>query len=206
MFTRRVGAVAAMALTTLILTGCGAPPWETTGSTTAPTTSSTPRPTISTEVNELASGNAVHSIAAGDVALTATYWSTLGMDQWKTSAQKPLSFSISGALGTDDGQQVYLSRVSLAAEVTGPDGPLESPQTITDTSTITPGYLIKAPYSYSQTFIIPAVDPAATSIVFTLTYEILVQATPTSAEYAKQTAVDTLTVTVVPETLPDDEG
>jgi hypothetical protein len=43
-------------------------------------------------------------------------------------------------------------------------------------------------------FTIPAFDAAATSVSLTITYEMLLQTTPTSTQYAKQTATDDLSI------------
>jgi hypothetical protein len=199
---RRSLGAAALAITLgATLAGCGQAPWlALSSSTPTPTSSSvktpTPTPTIATVVNELATGSAEHKLQAGDVALTAKYWSTLSMDQWTAEANKPISFSLQGVLGTDDGQAVYLSRVSVAPAVGGPTGELPSISPLTDQASIAPGYSIKSPYSYSQTFILPAVDPKATSITLSFTYEVLIQTTPTSTDYAKQTASDQITIAI----------
>ena len=179
---------------TLALTACGTPPWEQAGAGGG----STPKPTstgeITTVINELAAGSTKHQLTAGNIGLDVTYFSTLNMGEWTADANKPLSISMSAALTGDEGQAVYLSRLGLAVAVYGPDGVLTGPSPLNDTSTVAPGYLVKTPYSYSQTFVLPALDPAATYIKLSLTYELLLQTTPTSAEYAKQTATDNLTI------------
>ncbi|MDF2492983.1 MAG: hypothetical protein K0Q58_1561, partial [Microbacterium sp.] len=53
-----------------------------------------------------------------------------------------------------------------------------------------------SPYSYSQTFNVGEVPAEATFVTVQFTYDYLVQTTPTSSEYAKQTASDTLTVAI----------
>jgi hypothetical protein len=197
-------AVACAALGTALavtLSGCGTAPWAVgTTSAATPTKTSTatptPKPTIESIINELATGSAQHQLVAGDAAITANYWSTLSMDQWTAEANKPISFSLVAALGTDQGQGVFLSRVSLVVAVSGPTGSLDAPAALTDQSSVAPGYDIKSPYSYSQTFILPAIDPSATSITLSFTYELLIQTTPTSATYAKQTATDQITIAI----------
>jgi hypothetical protein len=197
-------AVACAALGTALavtLSGCGTAPWAVgTTSAATPTKTSTatptPKPTIESIINELATGSAQHQLVAGDAAITANYWSTLSMDQWTAEANKPISFSLVAALGTDQGQGVFLSRVSLVVAVSGPTGSLDAPAALTDQSSVGPGYDIKSPYSYSQTFILPAIDPSATSITLSFTYELLIQTTPTSATYAKQTATDQITIAI----------
>ena len=66
----------------------------------------------------------------------------------------------------------------------------------TDTSAVSPGYLVLSPYSYSQTFNVGAVPADTAAVQLQFTYDFLVQTTPTSKEYAKQTASDTLTVAI----------
>jgi hypothetical protein len=120
------------------------------------------------------------------------------MGDWTAAANKPISFSVSAALGTDDGQGVYLSKVSIIPAVNGLTGALDAPASFVDQSTLPNGYVMKAPYSYGQTFVIPAVDPTATSLTLSFTYELLIQTTPTSTTFAKQTASDQVTVALVP--------
>ena len=181
----------------LLWSGCSAAPLQTREAqqTVIVDTPPTAFP-LETVVNELATGSGLHSLTAGDVALSANYWSTLGMDKWTASANKPISFSLQGKLGTDDGQAVYLARVSVETTVEGPTGALPAPSHFSDSATISPGYLIKSPYSYSQTFTVPAIDPKATSATFSLTFELLVQSAPGSSNYAKQTATDQIVVAI----------
>ena len=197
----RVAATTLALASALALSACGTAPWDQPGfNTSSATPTSSARPTapatITPIINELASGSARHTLQAGDIALTLDYYSTLSMDQWTAEANKPLTFSLTGALGTDDGQSFYLSRVTLTPGVDGPLGSLTAPAPLTDQASVPPGYYIKSPYSYSQTFILPALDPAATSITVSFTYEILLQTAPGSGDYAKQTATDQLTIAI----------
>jgi hypothetical protein len=194
---RWAGAGLALAAT-LALSACGTPPWTEPGADGS-TPTPTPKPTaaeITTVVNELANGSTQHLLSAGDITLTVDYFSTLSMDEWKADANKPLSISMTANLGHDDGQRVYLSQMNVLVAVYGPDGALTSPAALADRATVNPGYLVKAPYSYSQTFVLPPVESGATYVTLSITYELLLQTTPTSSEYAKQTASDTLTVAI----------
>ena len=197
---RRIAGAALAAAITVALSACGAAPWDQAASTANPT--ATPKPTsgeITTVVNELATGSTKHVLTAGSIGLSVDYFSTLSMDQWTADANKPLSISMVADITGDEGQAVYLSNMTVLVAVYGPDGKLESPAQLSDRSTVTPGYLVKNPYSYSQTFILPAVDPDATYVQLSLTYELLLQSTPTSSSYAKQTASDTLTIAIAPK-------
>ncbi|RWZ68439.1 hypothetical protein ELQ92_04275 [Labedella populi] len=190
--------VASMAVV-LSLAGCGTGPWEAQTSMTPTPVMTTPAPveTVATVVNELASGSTERQLTAGNITLTVNYWSTLSMDQWTADANKPLSFSAVAALKGGD-NRIYLSKVSIVTAVRGDGAPLPAPTPLADNANVAPGYFISSPYSYSQSFVLPAVDATATSVQLTITYELLLQTTPTSSEYAKQTATDTLTVAIAP--------
>lgn len=184
-----------VAVLTVALTGCGQAPLaglDPAGEAATPTA----EPTITAIVNDLATGSARHELTAGVAALTVDYSSPLNMGEWTATANKPVSFTVSANLGTDDGQGVYLSKVTVIPAVVGPSGALEHPASFVDQSSVPTGYVMKAPYSYGQTFVLPAVDPAATSITLSFTYELLIQTTPTSSSYAKQTASDQLTIAI----------
>lgn len=201
---RPAGLIAAALSLTLI--GCGTPPWEqlsqtptpTAPASPTPTSTPTPTPTVRSVVNELAGGSTEHQISAGDIQLTARYWSTLGMDKWTAGASKPLTVSLSGVLGHDNGQRFYLSRVTMVTQVNGPEGTLPAPAPVSDKANVSPGYQVEEPYSYSQVFVLPAVDPTATGVVLTFSYELLLQTTRRSQEYSKQTASDSLTIALAP--------
>jgi hypothetical protein len=191
----RIAATAGVALASaLALSGCGAAPFLGD-----PSASPTPTSGAITSVeNDLATGSVTRDLTAGNIGIAVNYWSDLPMDEWTAGANKPLNLSLSATLANDEGQRVYLSQVSVVAAVTGPEGALASPASLVDQASVAPGYQVKAPYSYSQSFVLPALDPAATSISLAITYELLLQTTPTSAEFAKQTATDLLTIAIAP--------
>ena len=192
----RLAALACAAGLTLVLSACGQAPWVglEAGASAAPTT----KATITAIENDLATGSTRHQITAGDAALTVDYSSTLNMGEWTAAANKPVSLSLSATLGTDDGQDVFLSKMTVVTAVTGPTGALEPPAPFVDQSSLAPGYLMKAPYSYGQTYVMSALDPTATSVTLSFTYELLIQTTPTSTAFAKQTASDQITIAIAP--------
>lgn len=147
-------------------------------------------------VNDLATGSTQHVLTAGPLTVTVDYWSTLTMDKWMPGALKPVSLSLVSTVAPDDGQKVYLQRATLIATPRATSASFAPQGTQIDTATETPGYLMRAPYSYSQTFSVGPTPDAATWVTLDVTYEFLVQATPTSTDYAKQTASDSLTVTI----------
>jgi hypothetical protein len=190
---RTIALAAAAAAIVLGLAACGTPPWQQAGAGG----DSTPTPTPSRIVpvhNDLQTGSTKRTLQAGDIKLDVNYYSTLDIGQWYADADKPLSFSATASLGSDQGQAVYLSKVTISTTVQGPKGSLAAPGQISDQASVSPGYFVKTPYSYGETFVIPPVDKDATSVTFSIVYELLLQTTPTSDAYSKQTASDTLTV------------
>lgn len=190
-WNRFAGVVVMGALGVSALAGCGPAPWDPAGGST-PTATSTAVPTP--VPNDLSGGATQRQLTAGAVSATVDYWSTLSMDQWTAEAVKPVSISLITTVQPDDGQKVYLQRASMTAVPSTPTGALEALAPQVDASTVSPGYLVLDPYSYSQTFNVGPVPPEATFVTLQFSYDFLVQTTPTSSEYAKQTATDTITV------------
>lgn len=200
----------------LALAACGTPPWKQAGATTAspvpvetvvtgtpsPTSSPTPTPTptpVKVKVkNDLAKGSAKRQLGAGGVRLRVTYYSTLNMSKWTPAATKPLNLSMTASFPDGSRQDIFLSSVTVNTDVRGPDGPLSSPEPLTDQAPITPGYLVTSPSSYVKVFNLPAVETGATSLTLNLTYELLAQAAPKSKQYLRQSTNDTLVIALAP--------
>ncbi|MFZ8758301.1 hypothetical protein ACO03V_12865 [Microbacterium sp. HMH0099] len=198
---RRRTALSAIGIMTaaLALSACGAPPWATGGgaapvetATAAPTTAPAPKPVP----NDLSSGSTQRPLQAGAVNATVDYWSKLSMDRWTATALKPVSMSMVTTVTPNDGQKVYLQRATMTAVPGNADQSFAPLDPQIDESSVAPGYLVLDPYSYSQTFTIGEVPPGATFVTLQFTYDFLVQTTPTSSEFAKQTASDSITVAI----------
>lgn len=191
-WSRFAGVVTIAVMGAVALAGCGPAPWDEGGggSTPTPTSSAVPTPIP----NDLSSGATQRELTAGPVTATIDYWSTLSMDKWTPAAIKPVSMSLMTTVVPADGQKVYLQRATMTAIPSSPAGALDALQPQVDASTVSPGYLVLDPYSYSQTFNVGPVPDEATYVTLQFSYDFLVQTTPTSNEYAKQTASDTITV------------
>lgn len=195
----RSAALVTVAIATAALTGCGPAPWNNWGNDTATPTPTATRQTVAPPVkNDLSSGSTMRQLQAGAVKASVNYWSTLSMDRWTADALKPISLSLITTVEPNDGQKVYLQRATMMAVPQGPDGDLAPLEPQVDAATVAPGYLVLDPYSYSQTFTVGQVPSTAVSVTVQFTYDFLVQTTPTSNEYAKQTASDTLIVAIAP--------
>lgn len=183
----------AFALAAFALVGCGPAPWST-----APSGAASPSGTVvPTPVpNDLSSGTTQREVIAGAVTATVDYWSTLSMDRWTPDAVKPVSLSMTTAVTPADGQKVYLQKATMLAVPSSATETFPALDPQVDSSTVSPGYLVLAPYSFSQTFNVGPVPAETTFVTLQFTYDFLVQTTPTSSDYAKQTATDTLTIAV----------
>jgi len=194
----RISSLLLAAVALVGVSGCSDAPFLAGEETATPTPTATPVTPGKTEVilNDLATGSAKRDLEAGNIALSIVYYSDLTMDKWTAEANKPITLSLKASLTKNNGEKVYLSRVTATPAVTGPAGALAAPAPSIDSATVSPGYFVKSPYSYSTTFIMPAVDPTATSITVSFTYELLLQTTRTSKAYSKQSASDTLTIAI----------
>ncbi|MEH3088381.1 MAG: hypothetical protein PGN24_01890 [Microbacterium arborescens] len=200
---RRWATAAAAALIAVGLVGCGPAPWnlpsdDGAGGSTGPgpTPSSTPTAVPPPVPNDLSSGSTERQLTAGAVAASLNYWSDLSMDRWTATALKPVSLSLVTTVTPDDGQKVFLQKASMIAVPGNAQGDLSPLPATADQSATNPGYLVLSPYSYSQTFYVGEVPPEATFVTLRFSYDFLVQTTPTSDEFAKQTASDSLTVAI----------
>jgi hypothetical protein len=193
----RIALGAMVVLMTFAVAGCGVPPWAQGGGaeSASPTPSQVFTPAPQPVANDLSSGSTQKTVTAGAVSATINYWSTLSMEKWTPTALKPVSLSMVTTVTPDDGQKVYLQRATMTA-VPGNETQSFAPLAAQTDQSNAPGYLVLSPYSYSQTFNVGEVPAEATFVTLQFTYEYLVQATPTSEEYAKQTASDTLTVAI----------
>jgi len=188
--SRFVTVIAVSVVGATLLAGCGPAPWDQGGSTPTATSTAVPTPVP----NDLSGGSTQRELTAGPVTATVDYWSTLSMDKWTPEAVKPVSIALKTTVQPADGQKVYLQRASMTAVPSSEAGPLDPLEPQVDAATVSPGYLVLDPYSYSQTFNVGPVPAEATSVTLQFSYDFLVQTTPTSSEYAKQTATDTITV------------
>ncbi len=203
----------ALALTTSLalpaLAACGTPPWDTGSTDTAPAASVTPAPSVTptptptaaptpTVANDLRRGSVKRTLTAGGLEVAVTYYSDLPMDEWTPQATKPLHVVLGAKFVDGSTQDIFLRRVQAQVEVTGPDGPLEAVEPLNDKAGVSPGYLVTDPSTYDQVFTLPAVESTADVLTLSLTYELLAQSAPTSKNYLKQTASDTVRITLTP--------
>ncbi|GAB2707331.1 hypothetical protein BKA24_000807 [Microbacterium marinum] len=204
----RWAAASALVAGAIVLAGCGPSPWALQSpepTVTDPAGSAAPTDVAPPVENDLSGGSTERQVTAGAVTATIDYWSTLRMDKWTPNAVKPVSLSMITKVKPNDGQKVYLQKATMLAVPANATESFEALTPQVDESSLngTPGYLVLSPYSYSQTFNVGQVPAEATYVTVQFTFDYLVQTTPKSKEYAKQTASDTLTIAIAQ---PADDG
>lgn len=187
-------------IASIALAGCSEAPWALQPDQSA---SATPRPSATATAaqpvpNDLSTGSTKRTLESGPLDLSIDYWSDLLMDKWTAGALKPVSMNLLADVTPNDGKDVFVERATMVATPMNGNTALPSLDPQVDDASVTPGYLALDPYSYSQTFTVGAVPDEATHVVLLFTYDMLVQTTPKSKQYAKYTATDTLTVAIAP--------
>lgn len=202
---RRAGAGLVLA-TALALTGCAVPGYgaksgtvvPTPAATSAPPTASTPQPQKPVKRvpvrNDLKSGTLKRTFTVSGLTISVDYTTPLSISRWTPGAAKPLNVSLTAYTDGKRAQKIYLTRVRANIGVSDGSGPLNAPDPLVDEANITPGFLVTFPYTYGQVFLVPAVDVGAQSLTLDFTYEFLLQVSPTSHDFTKQTARDSITV------------
>lgn len=180
---------------TVMLTGCGSPPWEGAGqapstpgspsSPTSPTEAPTPAPQGAPAaeptpeetptpkvppmvVDDLATGSAQHQFAAGAMVLTADYWSDRGKGDWTPGTVKPLTLNV-----TADGRgDLSLASVTVQVERLSVDGWVAVPGDTVTQPVVSSAPSVKSPTSASATVLVSAVDPASYALRYTLVYTV----------------------------------
>ncbi|MCR2820008.1 hypothetical protein NQ166_14350 [Microbacterium sp. zg.Y1090] len=193
---RAGGLIAILLIAAGALTGCGPAPWTTAPESEAEATPRATAPVPAPVASDLSGGSTQRELTAGAVSATVDYWSDLSMDRWTPTGVKPLSMSMVTTVTPNDGQKVYLQKATMNVVPANAAETFETLDPQADAATVSPGYLVLSPYSYSQTFNVGSVPDDATFVTVQFTFDFLVQTTPTSSEYAKQTATDVLTIAI----------
>lgn len=169
-----------------------------TSNSDAPSTAATPElsTTAAPARNDLSTGSAKRTLEAGAIELKVTYYSTLDLGSWTPAAKKPLNLSATAKFIDGSKQDIFLGQVTVAIETQGTTGALDPPKDLVDEAKVSPGFAVRSPVAYGQIFMIPAVDEGATSVTLTITYELLGQTAPDAKTFAKQTASDTLVISL----------
>lgn len=167
--------------------------------TAAPSATSSSRPDESTTIqNDLAKLPLKRVLTAGPLTVNVEYTTPLAVKNWRATASKPVRLTLTAVNKRKSGQKIYLSKTTVNVTAYDAEGVVDGPQTLGDTSNISPGYIVTFPDTYNQSFSLPPIDQSATSLVVDFTYELVLQASKDKdgRNFSKQVANDTFVVPV----------
>ncbi|MDO5535253.1 MAG: hypothetical protein Q4F65_11445 [Propionibacteriaceae bacterium] len=161
--------------------------------TPTPTPEPTPEPAPPMVVDDLASGRADRTFAAGAFAVTAQYWSTRGKPDWTPAAVKPLTINVS-AVGAKD---LALTGLSVNVERLTPHGWVAvGPGVVSPVELGPSAPHISAPGSASTTVMVGSIEPDSHALRYTLAFSI----SSGRNQRTQTSGTDSLVVTLVPGT------
>ena len=154
--------------------------------------------------NDLKKGRVTRSFEAGAVEVTAEYSLENRVQRWSPGVGQPIEVSMeaihhqgTGRYSTATDRKIYLSRVTAYLDVSDATGHLDSPDPLIDKADVNPGFLVTSPSSYTQVFVLPSMPDEATKLTIDFRYEMLVlQSQSTTRDFSKQTATDTLVISM----------
>lgn len=207
MIRRKPVLATAVALVALGVSGCSPDPVSVTpvpGPTTSAAPTAAPSPAVEpTGAKPTAQGRAPNDLAksplkrtfsSGGLTFNVEYATPAPVDTWTANGPKTVRVSLTALNNRSSGQKLYLTRASVRSTVLGQNEDLPGPDPIVDTANLSPGYLVTFPYSYDQSFAIPALDDAATAVQLEFKYEVVSLVDKKSKDYTKQTANDTVRI------------
>ena len=148
--------------------------------------------------NDLAKPPLGRVLEAGPLTVNVEYTTPLAVKNWRANVSKPIRLTLTAVNKRKSGQKIYLSKTTVNVTAYDAEGVVDGPQTLGDTSNISPGYIVTFPDTYNQSFSLPPIDQSATSLVVDFTYELVLQASKDKdgRNFSKQVANDTFVVPI----------
>jgi hypothetical protein len=142
--------------------------------------------------NDLKGGSAKRVLTGGDLTAKVTY--STQISRWTATAAKPFNVEVTASVKGRN-QKLYLSALTVYVTPWNDSVALDPPEPLEDVAPISPGYLITAPDTYTQSFALPPVDPQATVLTVQMRFEILqLRGKARPADYSKRTVTNSLTI------------
>ena len=139
----------------------------------------------------LASGSATHRLPAAGTTLVVTYWTTQNVGDW--TSDKAVTVQMAAHLENSTASHTALV-TRFGATFTNDAG--------TRTTTLRDDvgrFTITPPYSYGSAVVIPAQPQSARSAAVDVQFDLLLETAAASNQYFRQTVLDTLSFTDVPQ-------
>jgi hypothetical protein len=157
---------------------------QATAASAAATATQVARVTTSKPVarGDLKAGSLTRVLDAGQSKLVITYWTAQDPATWTAAESVPVQLS-AHLEGADGMHAVQVSRF-LAT--------LDDGTTISTISVDNGSFVITPPYSYSGAFVVYPTNHAATSATISIEFDLLVETTPKSGQFFRQTVLDSV--------------
>lgn len=167
-----------------------APAASVTGA--SPAVSSSPSATTRRTPGALDAGSVTHKLTAGAYTLVIDYWTTQSAETWTSST--PATVQLSAHI---EGQAASTRRPKI--EVTRFAAMLNNGSSLTALTSDDGEFVITPPFSYGSALLLPGTGPATSGADVIVQFNLLIETTPTSGQYFRQTVIDTLHLSFVPE-------
>jgi hypothetical protein len=140
----------------------------------------------------LATGSVVRTLAAGGRTLVVDYWTSQPVATWTSDRNVAINVSAHMA-GSDTRHAVLVTRFTAALDV---DASSEASVLREDSGR----FVMTPPYSYGSTVLMPSQPATARTATISVEFDLLIETVPGSGQYFRQTVLDSVQLTFVPQT------
>ena len=151
--------------------------------TTAPVALPADRPS-----GDLDTGAVTHSVPIGGMQLVIDYWTKQDPKTWTPNSTKLVQLG-AHIEGVDATHPIRVTQFQAILD----DGHTRSTVTQDNGS-----FIITPPYSYTSTLTLPQSGPLVRSVTLYVQFDILVATTPKAVDYFRSTALDSITLPLIP--------
>lgn len=149
----------------------------------APSTLPADRPS-----GDLDTGAVTHAVQIGGLRVVIDYWTKQDAKTWSPTATKLVELG-AHIEGVDATHPIRITQFQATLD----DGHTRSTVTQDNGS-----FIVTPPYSYSTTLTLPQSGPQVRSITLYVQFDILVATTPRAVDYYRSTALDSITLPLIP--------
>lgn len=144
--------------------------------------------------NDLRVNPLKRTFKSAGLTFNVDYSTSVPVERWTADGPQSIRITVAVVSNGSRSRKIYLTRASVRFLVRNESGELPGPEPVVDTANIAPGYLVTSPYTYEQSFAIPALDNSADSVDLAFKFEVVSLVNRKSADYTKQTATNTVRV------------
>ncbi|WP_375431150.1 hypothetical protein [uncultured Friedmanniella sp.] len=144
--------------------------------------------------DDLAKSPLRRTISSSGLRVTLRYATASPGATWTAQNPQPLQVSVKVTNIRKPARKVYVTRATMRFTISDATGDVPGPDPLVDATNLTPGYLATSPFSYEQSFAVPALDDNARRLTVDLKLELVSLVDRNARDYTKQTVTDTVKV------------